>query len=188
MPSQWTTLDVDGSPMAVYISAPDGDGPHPPVMVGMHAFGLTDFVRGKCDDLAEAGYVAAAPYLYHRQSGPTMDELHAITPEDPKRRDFAMPMKGLLLDDEIARDIEVVLAHVRGLPNVGGPAGITGFCIGGRVAMLMSIRTRDYAACADFYGTDMADAWGDGPSPLSMVADVSCPVAGFFGNLDQNPS
>jgi carboxymethylenebutenolidase len=30
--------------------------------------------------------------------------------------------------------------------------------------------------------------WGDGPAPFSLTKDIACPVVGFFGLEDQNPT
>jgi carboxymethylenebutenolidase len=30
--------------------------------------------------------------------------------------------------------------------------------------------------------------WGDGPVPFERTADISCPLIGFFGEADANPS
>ncbi len=188
MASNWVTISVDGSPMKAYVSAPSGDGPYPGVVVGMHAFGIDQFIQSKCDELAAAGYVAIAPYLYHRQKDISLQELISLKFEDPRRRDVAMPMKDALRDDEIQRDILAALGHLKAIPFVGGPVGVIGFCIGGRVAYLMAASTDTFEAAAIFYGTDIAQAWGDGPPPLSLSGNIRCPVIGFFGNDDTNPS
>ena len=62
--------------------------PRPPapakggVVVVQEAFGLTDHIGSICDRLAEAGWLAVAPALFHRQGAPTFalgdfDALHA---------------------------------------------------------------------------------------------------------------
>jgi carboxymethylenebutenolidase len=39
-----------------------------------------------------------------------------------------------------------------------------------------------------FYGGNIMKAWGDGPTPFDLTPYVHCPIAGFFGNEDANPS
>ena len=41
--------------------------PAPGVIVAQHAGGVDDFICGMCDRFAEAGFVAVAPDLYHRE-------------------------------------------------------------------------------------------------------------------------
>ena len=78
MPGGLVTLTVDGSPMQTYVAVPDGDGPFPAVVVAQHQSGVDAFIRSACDRLAEAGYAAAAPDQYHRQTDMTFEELAAI--------------------------------------------------------------------------------------------------------------
>lgn len=188
MPSEWVRLNVGGAQADAYMALPEGEGPHPGVVVAMHVFGVDRFVRGKCDELAEAGYAAIAPYLFHR-SAVGNDELTGYAFEDPKRREVAMPLKDALRDDELVEDMLAALRHLQAQDGVGGPFGVTGFCIGGRIAYLMAVATDEFSACADFYGTDVHLPWGgDGPAPLDLTANLDCPLAGFFGDLDANPT
>lgn len=188
MASQWTRIDVDGEPADAYLALPDGPGPHPGVVVAMHVFGIDRFVQEKCGELAAAGYAALAPYLFHR-SGVSNAQLTAYAFEDPARREAAMPLKDALRDSELIADMGAGLNALRALPDVSGPFGVTGFCVGGRIAYMMAVRTREFTACADFYGVDVDLPWGDGePDPLSLTANLNCPLAGFFGDLDANPT
>ncbi len=185
--SEWVDIEVGGKQVTAYVSSPDGPGPHPGVVVAMHVFGVDRFVQGKCDELAEAGYAAIAPYLFHR-SDVTNAQLIGYAFEDPQRREAAMPLKDSLRDDEIIEDMLAALDCMRSMPNVVGPFGVTGFCIGGRIAYMMAVRTGEFSACADFYGVDVDLPWGDGPTPLSFTAELDCPLSGFFGDLDANPA
>ena len=66
MPGSLVTLEVDGSPMETYVALPNGAGPSAAVVIAQHRLGLDSFMRRVCDRLAEAGFSAAAPDLYHR--------------------------------------------------------------------------------------------------------------------------
>ena len=87
--SEWVDIEVGGRQIEAYVASPDGPGPHPGVVVAMHVFGVDRFVQGKCDELAEAGYAAIAPYLFHR-SGVTNAQLIGYAFEDPQRREAAL--------------------------------------------------------------------------------------------------
>ena len=183
----FTTIDVGGAPADAYVAKPEGPGPHPGVVVAMHIFGLDRFVRGKCDDLAAAGYAAIAPYLFHR-TGVTHQELGDFDYADSSRWERTPALKDSLKDDEVVADMLAAAAYLRAQPEVGERIGVTGFCIGGRIAYLMAVRTKEFQACADFYGGEVELAWGDGPAPLELTADLDCAMAGFFGNDDYNPT
>ena len=61
---QITTPD---GPMSGFLARPSGEGKYPTVLVIMEAFGLNDHIKGVAGRLAEEGYVALAPDVYHRQ-------------------------------------------------------------------------------------------------------------------------
>ena len=60
-------LSVGGGTMEAYVDAPAGAGPHPAMVVTHHRGGLDAFTRMFVEDLAAAGYVAAALAFYHRR-------------------------------------------------------------------------------------------------------------------------
>lgn len=174
--TRWDTLTVDGSPMRCYVALPDLLGPIPAVVVCQHAGGVDDFIQRMTRCFAERGYAAIAPDLYHR--------------EDPNSGDDAMTRMGRLQDPQIIRDVSAAVAHVRGLDAVQGERiGITGFCMGGRVTLLMAGSTPDaFRAAVDFYGGNIFTPWGDGPAPFTLLDRIACPVLGLFGENDPNPS
>ena len=73
MPSFLDKLNVGGNEMDMYSAQPEGSGPHPAVVIAFHVGGLDDFDRKMADQLAEAGYVAVVPDLFHRVSQEIMD-------------------------------------------------------------------------------------------------------------------
>src|SRR5262250_650993 len=93
------TLQVDGSPMNVYVDAPDGGGTRPGVVVMIHGPGLDRFIQTQVEDLARHGYVAAAPDLFHRQPDDGSDTMTRV---------------GRLRDREILADADAAIAHLRG--------------------------------------------------------------------------
>jgi len=174
MAGRWDTLDVDGS-MRCYMTEPAGTGPFPAVVVIMHAGGVDEFVRAMTDRIAEAGFVGLAPDLYHR--------------EDPNSSDDPLTRMGRLRDANIVRDVQAALAHLGTLPNVrAGRTGITGFCMGGRVAYLMAAHSPELKAAVVFYGGNTMRPWGEGPAPYDLSERIGCPVLGLFGEEDGNPN
>jgi len=174
MAGRWDTLDVDGS-MRCYMTEPAGTGPFPAVVVIMHAGGVDEFVRTMTDRIAEAGFVGLAPDLYHR--------------EDPNSSDDPLTRMGRLRDANIVRDVQAALAHLGTLSNVrAGRTGITGFCMGGRVAYLMAAHSPELKAAVVFYGGNTMRPWGEGPAPFDLSERIGCPVLGLFGEEDGNPN
>ena len=189
MASTWTTTGVDDSPMESYLALPAGDGPFPGVVVAMHAYGVDAGTRKFCDDLALEGFAAIAPYFYHRNTDMSVHEFSSIAFDDPRRQEEAAVRRSITTLETFRRDSLAALACLRALPQVGdSPVGITGFCLGGRVSLYMAGASGEFAASAIFYGTDMNRGRGDDPAPLSFASAIRCPLAGFFGSEDQNPS
>ena len=47
----------------------------------------------------------------------------------------------------------------------------------------------NYKACAVFYGGRINKIMGENNPPvIDLATDINCPVIGFFGNDDENPS
>src|SRR5947207_15852196 len=138
MQTRWDTVTADGSPMRRFL-AEAGVTPAPAVVVIQHAGGVDQFVQTMTSRFAEAGFVAISPDLYHR------DE--ANTGDDP------MTKMSRLRDPNIVRDVDAAITHVKSLPSVdANPIGITGFCMGGRVAYLIATQRSDLGASVVVWG------------------------------------
>ena len=190
MGSEWTTLTVDGSPMWTYAAAPDGAGPRPGVVVIQHISGVDSFITSVCDRLALEGYAAVSPNLYHRQEERcSLEDLLALRRDDPRWDEIVMPLRGRIADDEVVRDVNAAIAHMRAAMDVGDrPVGVTGFCMGGRMSYLMATRSASVRAAACFYPGNIFESNGGGPSPFAASDRITTHVAGFFGNDDANPT
>jgi len=172
--ARWDTVRVDGRSMRVYLDIPSGAGEVPAVIVIQHGAGVDKFVEDRVEKLAQHGYLAAAPDLYHRQP-PDGDMMTRI---------------GRLRDEEVIADVNATLGHIQRLGEVQvGKVGITGFCMGGRVTYLMAVSNPTaFKAAGVFYGGNIMAPWGEGPSPFDLSKNIACPVIGFFGLEDKNPS
>lgn len=175
MAATWEMLTVDGGGMRTYMNIPDGGSTYAGVVVAQHAGGVDAFIQEMVDRLAEGGFAAIAPDLYHREPNAESEDVFA--------------MMGRLRDDQIIRDMTAAKELLRSQENVSADRiGVTGFCMGGRVAYLMAGSDGDYKAAVDFYGGTIASPWGNGPSPISLTSQIACPVLGLFGDDDENPS
>jgi carboxymethylenebutenolidase len=175
MAGRWETPKVDGSPMRCYITTPVGAGPFPAVIVIQHAGGVDPFVQLMTDRIAEAGFVGCAPDLYHR--------------DDPNSSDDALTRMSHLRDKNIVADVDAAIDYMSKHAGVKvSGVGITGFCMGGRVAFLMATHTPAIKAAVVFYGGNILVSWGDGPTPFDRAGQIACPVLGLFGEDDGNPN
>ncbi|MEE9251002.1 MAG: dienelactone hydrolase family protein [Alphaproteobacteria bacterium] len=172
--SRYDEIEVGGSPMAIFLAAPEGPRPHPAVLLMCHGAGIDEFTRDVAERLAAAGYVAGAPDIFHRQPGI----------EDPVEK------RANLKDSEIAADIDATVARLEGMADVqAGNLSILGHCMGGRMAFLGASLNPIFRAAVIYYGGNIFVSWGnEGPTPFERLKDIKCPVIGFFGMDDANPS
>ena len=98
-------------------------------------------------------------------------------------------MSQQLLDTQVIADVNAALAYLQSLPQVQADRiGITGFCIGGRIAYLMASVNPAFKAAVPCYPSGTMRAWGNGPTPFDQLANIKCPVLGLFGAEDTSPS
>jgi carboxymethylenebutenolidase len=69
MASQYITVETEDGPMPTYESTPEGQS-RGAVVVVQEAFGITSHIESITVRLADAGWRALAPALFHRQGSP----------------------------------------------------------------------------------------------------------------------
>lgn len=177
---QSETLMVQGNPMHTLIFHPEGNGPHPGLIIAQHLpvahAGLEKdpFTIDVGKRYAQAGYVVAIPFLFH------------WWPED---EDIAVKREQFR-DDWTVADLNTTFDHLAQLDSVDeNNIGILGHCWGGRVAWLGACNNPRFKACGVFYGGRIKVPFADnGPAPITLAHQMPCPVLGVFGNEDKGPS
>ena len=174
--SNWQEIESDGNPMRVFASQPAGSGPFPAVMVMQHQGGVDEFIQEMTQRLAQAGYIAAAADLYHR--------------DGPDCKDDIATRRSRLSDRRIIQDVAATATFLRGHRAAAGERlGVVGFCMGGRLAYLTAAANPAFKAAVAFYAGNTFRAWGrDLPSPFERTAEIHCPIQAHFGADDTNPS
>jgi carboxymethylenebutenolidase len=174
------TVAVRGSPMEVFLFAPQGAGPHPGLVLCQHIpvghTGLeNDTVTLKiAERYCENGYFVAVPFIFHWW---------------PKSADIEVKRKEFR-DDWTRLDLDAAFELLAAQPGVDrSRIGIAGHCWGGRVAWLGAGTNPRYKAAAIFYGGRIKLVMGEGTPPaIDLAPAIRCPVIGFFGNEDTGPS
>ncbi|MFC4149607.1 dienelactone hydrolase family protein [Micromonospora mangrovi] len=185
-----TTVDVpvgDGVADA-YLVRPDGDGPFPPVLLFMDAFGLRPRLAEMAGRIAAEGYVVLVPNLFHRFGRAPLVDLSGLADAERRGALFGQlnPMIGALTPDLVAGDTAAYLDFLAAQPGVAaGPAAITGYCMGGTNALrAIEAHPDRIAAVASFHGgrivTDAPD------SPHLAVGAVTGEL--YFGHADNDQS
>ncbi len=156
-------IPVNGTTTKGYLAIPE-TGTGPGVIVMQEWWGLVDHITEVCDRLAEAGFTALAPDMYHGSA--TTD------PDEAGRLMMALDVPQVAVD--LAGTITYLLNH-----DACGSArvGLMGFCLGGQLALYGACENpAATGACVDFYGVH--------PSIKPDVAKLECPVLGFFAEKD----
>lgn len=158
----------DGA-MTTFVAQPDGLGPFPVVVIYMDALGLRDELRDIGRRVADAGYTAVVPDLYHRLGdGVTFD---AAKLADPGSEEFGRMMAAAqgLTDEMAMSDTQAVLDYIERESLADGEAGCVGFCLGGRLAVRsMTTFPQRFAAGSALHPSFVVD-----DTPASPHLDIS---------------
>jgi carboxymethylenebutenolidase len=166
-------IAVGSKLMDLYLDWPAHGAPWPAVILTYHREGIDDFTKWVARRYAEAGYLVAVPEVSHR-----------ISSEVPLHE-----RKKHLRDAEIVEDIAATVTYLKTRPDVAKDRlAIAGHCMGGHILFAAACALPDFACAIACYPTGMFESWGEGPTPFDRLSQLRCPVIGFFGNEDRNPS
>lgn len=132
--------------------------------------GLTTWVRGVADQLAESGWIAIAPDLLSGK-GPEGGNTDAF-----KSVDAATQAIYALDAAQVTADLNAVCEHAKKLEASSGLLAVVGFCWGGSQSFAFATERKDLAAALVFYGS--------APKGEEAFAKIACPVHGFYGEND----
>jgi carboxymethylenebutenolidase len=179
---EWVDLK-SGEPrkLSGFVVYPERKDKAPVVLVIHEIFGLTDWVRGVCDQLAENGVIAIAPDLL---TGQTYSDI-----------DGARKAISALSPEQIKADLDATSDYaLTKIPACNGTLAVCGFCWGGGVAFAYANENPKLKAAYSFYGLTgftLSGLMGQysrsqpAPDEASKVANISCPVYGFYGENDE---
>jgi len=127
--------------------------PAPAIVVGHEVFGVNADLRTTCDELAAAGYIAVCPDLFWRME-PGVDL------EFEKGWEHGLKLYMALDLDQAVKDVQTVIAQVKALPTCSGKVGMLGYCLGGLLTYLVSVRGGVDAA-VEFHGARTEEFLGE---------------------------
>lgn len=159
---------ADGTAEAIVARPTTGEGPFPGVIFYMDAFGLRPRIQEMAQRIADWGYVVLAPNVFYRE-GTATELAPAGDMSTPEGREAAgaaaFPRVGRLTSDKAVPDIDAWVRDLRELDGVAeGPIGVTGYCMGARLAVRTANAHPDQiAACGGFHGGGLATDEPDSP-------------------------
>ncbi|MBN1476828.1 dienelactone hydrolase family protein [Candidatus Sumerlaeota bacterium] len=167
---EWIDVASGERTVRCFVAYPEVDQPASAVLVIHENRGLTDWVRGVADRLAEAGHIAIAPDLLSGM-GPEGGNTAAFASQD------AATQAIYALDpDQVTADLRAVADHVIALPACNGTLSVAGFCWGGGQSLRFATNRADLQAAFVFYGSTELTA--------EDAERIACPIHGFYGGND----
>jgi carboxymethylenebutenolidase len=167
---EWVAVKHGDRTVHAFLAFPETRGKAPAVVVIHENRGLTDWVRGVADQLAEAGLIAIAPDLLSG-SAPGGGKTSDLPTSDAAREAISK-----LPPDQVTADLHAVADYVAKLPAATGKVAVAGFCWGGAQSFRFATNRPGLAAAFVFYGT--------APQDKEALARIACPVYGFYGGND----
>ncbi|WP_445155381.1 dienelactone hydrolase family protein [Arthrobacter sp. Hor0625] len=162
-------IPAAAGPAEALVARPStGEGPFPGVILYMDAFGLRPRIQDMAQRIADWGYIVLAPNVFYRE-GTAAELAPALDMTTPEGREAAgaaaFPRVGRLTTDKALPDIDAWVQALRGLDGVApGPIGVTGYCMGARLAVRTATAHPDeVAACGGFHGGGLATDEPDSP-------------------------
>ena len=161
------TFQNAGVTLMGYLARPKAGGTYPAVLVIHENQGL---VQPHFPDVArrfaKEGYVALALDLLSREGG-------TASLSNPAQ---ASALLGRAGEARLVEDMNGAVRYLQGLPSVRPDrVGAVGFCAGGGMVWLLSVRNPDIKAAVPFYGPR---------PPLNEVPNIRAAVLGLYGATD----
>jgi carboxymethylenebutenolidase len=162
--ADWVEIKSGPRALKAFVVYPERKDKAPAVIVISEIFGLTDWVRSLCDELAENGVIAIAPDLHGGQKFEDLDGARKAT--------------SALSKEQVTGDLDATADYVlTKIPSCNGTLAVCGFCWGGGVTFRYAVGNPKLKAAYSFYG-DAIDKADD-------AAKIPCSVYGFYAENDE---
>jgi carboxymethylenebutenolidase len=162
--ADWVDIKSGDRSIKGFVVYPERKDKAPAVLVITEIFGLTDWVRSLCDELAENGVIAIAPDLHGGQKFEDLDSARKAT--------------SALQKEQVKADLDAAADYaLTKIPSCNGTLAVCGFCWGGGVTFTYANENPKLKAAYSFYGT--------APDSADKVKNIACPVYGFYAENDE---
>ena len=157
-----------------YLSRPKAKGRFHAVLVIAGNSIVEEYIPNTTAMLAQRGFVGFAPNIYSLQND-------TMSPAE-KQQIFAEK----ITDELIFRDIQSGIKYLKQQKFIKRKHfGITGFCFGGRCALMFAVRSKEIKAVAPFYGNLTTPPSANRKlNPVDVIAQIKVPVQGHYAKED----
>src|SRR5437868_3416822 len=161
--AEWVDIKSGAQTIKAFVVYPERKDKAPAVLVVQEIFGLTDWLRSMCDELAENGVIAIAP-----------DFLNGQKFEDA---DSASKAISAVTHDQVKAVLDATADYALKIPACNGTLAVCGFCRGGGWAFTYANENPKLKATYSFYG--------EAPDSADKVKNIACPVYGLYDENDE---
>jgi carboxymethylenebutenolidase len=141
---------ADGT-FSAYVAEPNG--PAPGLLLIQYISGVNRVMRTLADEFSAQGFLVACPDLFWRQQPNVRINNDPANP-DPAELKRALDLNSAFDDAGGTSDLAATLSFLRRHPLCAGRVGALGYCLGGRLALLMAART-DVDCAVGYYGVNL---------------------------------
>ncbi|WP_067688969.1 dienelactone hydrolase family protein [Nocardia jejuensis] len=170
-----------------YLASPDDGLGYPGVLMLMDGIGLRPQLESMARRIASHGYTVLLPNLFYRSGRAPLVPLPEFI--DMSTTTIFSEIGQLIRSftaEQAVRDAGYYLDWLAASPlTIGDRVGVTGYCMGGRNALLIAAHYPDrIAAAAGFHSGQLAPDAPD--SPHLLAGKITAEL--YFGHADEDPS
>lgn len=165
---EWVEVNRNDRKIKCFVAYPEIKGKATVVLVIHEIFGLSDWVREVCDELAKNDFIAIAPDFLSGKPGEETANYKSV--DEVRKAVSALPR------EQLSADMAAVLDYGKHMPSANGTIAAAGFCWGGTQTWLAMTSLKGLKAGLVFYGNPNAS--------LEEVDKIEAPVYGFYGEND----
>lgn len=161
--------------MVAYRAMPAGKSNVPVILVVSEVWGAHEYIRDVARRFAKLGYYAIAPELFARAG------------DAGKYTDTQALLKEIVAktpDAQVMADLDAAAGFAKSEKADTSKLGITGFCWGGRIALMYAAHNPSVDAAVAWYGRVTGTYVPGDKTPMDVVAQIKAPVLGLFGGAD----
>jgi len=175
------TIPTPNGDARAFVFTPDnGQGPWPAAIIFMDAPAIRPALFEMGERLAQAGYYVVLPDLFWRAGPYPPLDIAAARAGDPTQQALFAKLRASTDNERAMRDAKAVLDWLPSQPQAKpGKVGVTGYCMGGAIALRAAGTFPDrIAAAASFHGGNLATEEANSPHLLAPKMTAKLLVAG----------
>jgi carboxymethylenebutenolidase len=163
-----------------YVYRPASGAPWSAVLVYMDGIGIRPPMLELGERLARCGYYVLLPDLYYRSGPYAPMDARTVFADPDARRMLSEKFMSLVTAANVMSDTAAFLEYLENQPDVRpGGIGVTGYCMGGRMALTAAgTYPERITAAASYHGAQLASDAPDSPHLLARKMRARVYVAG----------